>query len=71
MLYLFNMIPFRYHIPIRNKNDSRKYQLVDNSLLSGNNNVNFKSDEYIFMNYYLNHIWPSIVDGILLDRLQK
>ncbi len=32
-------------IPIRNENDSRKYQLVDNSLLSGNNNVNLNSDE--------------------------
>ncbi len=42
------------NIPIRNENDSRKYQLVDNSSLSGNNNVNLNSDEYI--NTYKNNL---------------
>ncbi len=41
-----NIVVVEY-IPIRNKNDSRKYQLGDNSSLSGNNNVNLNSDEYI------------------------
>ncbi len=34
-------------ILIRNENDYRKHQLGENSLLSGNNNVNLNSDEYI------------------------
>ncbi len=34
------------NIPIRNKNDSKKHKLGDNSSLSGNNNYNLNSDEY-------------------------
>ncbi len=36
-------------IPIRNENDSKKHQLGDDSSLSGNNNDNLNSDEYILI----------------------
>ncbi len=35
------------NIPIRNENDYKKHQLGNNSSLSGNNNANLNSDEYI------------------------
>ncbi len=42
-----NITPEKTNILVRNENDSRKHQLGDNSLFSGNNNVNLNSDEYI------------------------
>ncbi len=44
------------NILIRNENDSRKHQLGDNSLLSGNNNVNSNSDEYTIKKDWFNQL---------------